>query len=275
MAWNCPLCSWFAAPTLKGVVRHIGNCHAYDGGFHVTCGIGGCVRTYLNFHSYKNHLYKKHREIIMSDLPPQIPTLESPSLLPPELDDPVFSPLVSRQQQPLLEKNESALFILKAREVYKMSQSALDSLLSDVSTMVDSKIGKMQASVSAVLDSKGITIDEELKSSFQPQSGELFQGLRTRYLQEAYFKDHFKHVVCYEPLLLLYMSTSFIQLYFKEPEEIKLGSTIERTSHNGRTRFRRRNDYMYYIPLLSSLKQLLSNSFVFDEVHILIVCCRV
>ena len=143
-------------------------------------------------------------------------------------------------------------------------QSALDSLLSDVSTMLDSKIGKMQANVSAVLDSKGIAIDEELKSSFQPQCSELFQGLQTRYLQEAYFKDHFKHVVCYKPLLLCP-----IQLYFKEPEEIKLGSNIERTSHNGHTHFRRRNDYMYYIPLLLSLKQLLSNGFVFDE------ACRV
>jgi hypothetical protein len=37
--------------------------------------------------------------------------------------------------------------------------------------MVDSKIGMIQASVSAVLDNKGITIDEELKSSFQSQCG--------------------------------------------------------------------------------------------------------
>ena len=159
------------------------------------------VSEHLNFHSYKNHLYKKRRGIIMSDLPPQIPTLESPSLLPPGLDDPVSSPLVSRQQQPLLE-NESALFILKAREVYKMSVcSRFTSEWCDVSTMLDSRIGKMQANVWAVLNSKGIAINEELKSSFQPQCSELFQGLQTRYLQEAYFKDHFKHVVCYKPLL--------------------------------------------------------------------------
>ena len=103
MAWNCPLFSWFAAPTLKGVVRHIGRCHAYDGGFHVTCGVEGSVRTYQNFHSYKKYLYKKHCEI-MSDLPLQTPIPEPPAVLP-ELGDPVLSPVISRQHPELL-KNQ-------------------------------------------------------------------------------------------------------------------------------------------------------------------------
>ena len=61
-SWQCPLCHVFASKNLKGVVRHIGAVHSHEAGFHVTCGIDGCPRTYGNFHSYKKHMFLKHRE---------------------------------------------------------------------------------------------------------------------------------------------------------------------------------------------------------------------
>lgn len=79
--------------------------------------------------------------------------------------------------------------------MYKMSQSSLDSLLSDIS-ILESETEKIQANVSAVLDSRGIGVDEELKQAFKQQGGELLCGLKMGYLQEAYYRDHFKHVVC-------------------------------------------------------------------------------
>ena len=56
-SWNCPLSNWFAAPTLKGVVRHVGKLHAHEAGFRVCCGVSGCPRTYTKFHSYRKHMY--------------------------------------------------------------------------------------------------------------------------------------------------------------------------------------------------------------------------
>ena len=32
---NCPLCGSFAAPNVKGVVRHIGLVHAHEAGFRL------------------------------------------------------------------------------------------------------------------------------------------------------------------------------------------------------------------------------------------------
>ena len=62
--------------------------------------------------------------------------------------------------------------------------------------ILESETERIQANVSAVLDSRGIGVDEELKQAFKQQGGELFCGLKTRHLQEAYYRDHLKHVVC-------------------------------------------------------------------------------
>ena len=62
----CPLCESFAAPHMKGVVRHIGLVHSHEFAFRVTCGVGECTRTYMytRFSSYKKHMYVKHRDVL-------------------------------------------------------------------------------------------------------------------------------------------------------------------------------------------------------------------
>ena len=63
-SWRCPLCHFFAARALKGVLRHIGAVHAHEANFQVICGVQGCPRSYSNYHSYKKHMYQKHREVL-------------------------------------------------------------------------------------------------------------------------------------------------------------------------------------------------------------------
>ena len=62
--WNCSLCEWFAAVSLKVVMHHIGSVHMHEAGFHICCGIDGCPRTYKNFASYRQHLYRVHRDVL-------------------------------------------------------------------------------------------------------------------------------------------------------------------------------------------------------------------
>ena len=62
---RCPLCDWFAGPTLKTVVLHIGRYHAHQSGFSICCGTSGCPRTYNKFHSYRKHLYVHHRRELL------------------------------------------------------------------------------------------------------------------------------------------------------------------------------------------------------------------
>lgn len=63
-SWKCPLCLFFASRSLKGVVRHIGVVHSHDASFHIVCGLNGCPRSYRNFHSYKKHMFQRHRDVM-------------------------------------------------------------------------------------------------------------------------------------------------------------------------------------------------------------------
>lgn len=42
----------------------MGTVHAHDPTLSVRCFVGDCPRVYTNYHSYKKHVYKKHREVL-------------------------------------------------------------------------------------------------------------------------------------------------------------------------------------------------------------------
>ena len=130
MVSKCPLCSWFAAKTL---MRHMGTVHAPDPTFFIRCGVGDCPRTYRNYHSYKKHLYKKHREMLDG---PWSPTDDDTALLPNTSED-VMPPLCPSETElsectlprfPTIKdrKKEAALFVLKSKHIHKVSQSSLN-----------------------------------------------------------------------------------------------------------------------------------------------------
>ena len=56
----CQLCEHFASRRLASVLSHIGAVHSHQSGFSVVCGIDGCPRTYLNYHSFRRHIKQKH-----------------------------------------------------------------------------------------------------------------------------------------------------------------------------------------------------------------------
>ena len=66
--FKCSICSFFASTTYKGVLRHLGTVNAHNAGFHVVCASPDCLQPYKNFHSYKTHLYRKHREMLVDSV---------------------------------------------------------------------------------------------------------------------------------------------------------------------------------------------------------------
>ena len=96
-----------------------------------------------------------------------------------------------------VKKKVSALFILKAKEVHKISQSSLNELLQDVTTVVEQKISLLKTDISCSLASKGIEMDAELQSLFyKPELVKPFQGLETEFFQKKFFRESFGLVVC-------------------------------------------------------------------------------
>ena len=194
MSWNCSMCSHFAAPTLKAVIRHIGAVHSHDAFFHVYCGIEGCPRTYKSFHSYKKHMYSKHRYILdisQPAIPPPINPVTATAM-----ENPDDEPTLEMPESQVSRKVSAALFIMKAKEVNKISQSSLNVLLQDVTTMLEQKISKLETDICRALATRGIEMDAELQSLFRkPELVKPFQGIDTEYLQRKFFREAFQLVV--------------------------------------------------------------------------------
>ena len=61
---TCKLCSAACHLTfnVKGYIQHIRLFHAHHADFNITCGIGGCQRSYTNCGTFINHVYAIHGE---------------------------------------------------------------------------------------------------------------------------------------------------------------------------------------------------------------------
>lgn len=102
-----------------------------------------------------------------------------------------------------------------------------------------------------------------------------FDGLKTEHLQKMFFKEEFHLVVnifsvqCGHVVYMynVCVCVSYMYMYFwQEPVERKLGHRVITTTRNSRPFFRTIWDYVYDIPLLQSLQQLLSDCFILKEV---------
>ena len=64
MVYRCNLCAYFIGSTLCSLLNHLGRIQKYDAGFHALCGVDGCSRTYTNYSSLRNHVYRKHGDLL-------------------------------------------------------------------------------------------------------------------------------------------------------------------------------------------------------------------
>ena len=65
----CTICNLFAGQTFSTVLRHMGN-HCFDAGLCIRCGINSCTEQYRNFESFRSHVYRKHREVLVTNSTP-------------------------------------------------------------------------------------------------------------------------------------------------------------------------------------------------------------
>ena len=85
-----------------------------------------------------------------------------------------------------------AAFILKIKEQYVLSQVAVDQVLSSTKILMSEVLSEMLDSVRDRVPTDTMQLLEE-KVTGTNQS--LFSGLSTAYLQQKYFKQHFKLIV--------------------------------------------------------------------------------
>ncbi len=188
--FECWICSDFTSSSMKSVVRHIGCAHSCDPNFRVLCGINQCRRVYTNFSSFRSHLYRKHKEelqyqtrgVAAQDSETSAIDLydehQQTSDNEEDFDDDKF-------------KKTLALFLLKTKEVHKVSQAAINGLLVDLTMLFQLYSTKIKLNVFSHMTNTASAISDPLLDMVfdSLQTFDPFAGIHSEYLQEKYYKE--------------------------------------------------------------------------------------
>ena len=136
----CRLCS-FRTRTISEWISHLCLVHSEDDEFSVRCGINGCTREYRKCASFLTHVYRHHRDVVISSS-----TASSADVVNPSFEGMFSSPVplhehicdssntfehsaIDHTVHQLLgtdkieQKKRSAVFILYLKEVKGLSES--------------------------------------------------------------------------------------------------------------------------------------------------------
>ena len=199
MAIICWICYDFSGTSLRRVLRHIHSVHSHDANFRVVCGINGCPRRYKKFPSFKKHIYRHHKAEIHK---PNINILLDSTVHTHEEEDIQLEDFALNQvlvnnegddvnkQDPVIQKKVAALFLLKLKEIHKVSQTALLGIVDDINELVQHRIQSIEIEVMLYLSSNGVSQDicNELQKIFRV--GQSISFLNTTYLQQKYYKEY-------------------------------------------------------------------------------------
>lgn len=192
----CPQCKCYSATHLTSILWHIQRDHRYES-LSLKCGISGCPKSYKNVTSFKTHLQRYHPQMLTRQ--PEEHTsstsynINDDSMLDDEeqpespttcLQDEGTAANMTEDEQ----MRSAALFILKAREVSKLPQDTVDSLVQDTKDLFGMVIQQHNERTRKLIEQAQISLSmipgmvNHLESSQNP-----FQGLETEYLQTKYF----------------------------------------------------------------------------------------
>ena len=111
---------------------------------------------------------------------------------------------------------QHALFILKLRELHKVSQAAVSDIISDVSLMIECQTTKIRKKAFAAMDSEA-SDHESFKKAFEIDNP--FKHLSTEYLQTKYFREHMGLVVSSKLLLIVPNQTIAMMCTCRSPRK--------------------------------------------------------
>lgn len=191
---KCQLCS-FEAPDLKYLLKHIRQGHAHKPGFHIRCNLSGCPRVFRTFEVFRNHVYCFHTDHEHTVTPSceQLPsddniidTDETPLIDPKDVVSPI--------------QKAAAIWILKIQEVYKIPQSTMEKILTDVTGFIQDILTDLYDEVISMLTTAGAPLSSlvGLAELFSHSStyANPFAGLKNQSSQLKIYKKAFNLVVC-------------------------------------------------------------------------------
>ena len=155
--------------------------HSFEPGFQLKCEINGCSsRTFTNYRSYRQHVRRRHSDIFAAEEEEDDDDeqYDASELLETEEAGTVEIPSVD------LKRND-ALFLLKMKEINRVSQKALDDIVGDVTELFQARLLQLKEDLLAELGPESTdSITAKIDGVVEP-----FKGLQSQRLQENYFKS--------------------------------------------------------------------------------------
>lgn len=145
-------------------LKHFSLFRAHQPTFKVTCGIGGCSRSYTNLKTYTNHVYGVHDLSMISESVPAgscndgstTSCNDDRSLDPtecstedensPDNDDIIENDNIAVQPPENLQKS-SALLLLGLKEKYKLPQSTVQGIVHGVTSLLQQQMDILKSQV--------------------------------------------------------------------------------------------------------------------------------
>lgn len=140
---------------------------------------------------------------------------------------------------------DCTMFLMRITNELSLTHSGIDKMCTATQSFIDLIFNKTFHRVQSRLQSQ-ITLTTELSNDIRTvcNLGDVFNQLSSRYYRESYYCEHFNYV---------------------KPQAVCLGDEWEWNVTNGEQKLEMISQYGYYIDLFSSLKGLLSNPAVRQE----------
>ena len=157
-------------------VFFLGAVHRCEANFHITCGINGCVRTYHNYYSFRKHLLRSHpgdtsasgdstdSNIGTSASGDNTDSSSMGTSASGDNTDSIVDHMFIDESENYLATTEpeldsfrtSALFLIKAQEIHKVSQIALDDIIAELTFICSRELTVLQSKVFKCLSIGGV-----------------------------------------------------------------------------------------------------------------------
>ena len=185
--FTCSHCNQFSALKMSSVLRHIGRVHSHDPGFHMVCGINDCPRTFRKYYSFRKHLHRSHPDVFKDNIRVSNPVEVEENYH--EFEGEAESSIENETDKRL---RSSALFLLKAKEIDRINQSSLESLMNDITVIVEQTLDEVEARSTFLTDDARKELSEIVND---PTLRNPFLSLHSEYLQKNQYKNLFGLVV--------------------------------------------------------------------------------
>ncbi|KAL2102281.1 hypothetical protein ACEWY4_001449 [Coilia grayii] len=290
--WRCMICVFFVAFSLKILLSHINVTHGRNADFWVFCGIDGCEQEFRVFNSFYRHLKRTHPLYVTSGCPPmgwrttpsappllenfgvsifgdsETPSMDGSVELSP--DERIFNtgpdpPIELGTQEPrempeAQSRNaviptsvtrpdiarSAAAFAISVREQCHLSQRTVNNIIT-----------RVQQYQATLLE----TLRNEMREVFEEHGGTSTQLRDAALATFDHFIDPFSTTAYRQDRAISELLSPV------SAEEVAVSQTICRVKQGSSKVMAIRKRSFYYVPLIESLKQLLSDSRIFTMLN--------